>query len=168
TASPTVRAEREQLAQQFVEERLKPQLEQQFQENRGRANEVMGGIANPSGMRGNLSGDFVQQQQSMAQTASDEGLAQAGSTVRKVEENRQNATQQIDNAAQLVAESQQGVVQESAALQQDHQAHSSRFEGAKASELKKQEAWKPDLTDSSKRLEEIKGKLDPRDLLKDK
>jgi conjugal transfer mating pair stabilization protein TraG len=155
TASPTVRAEREQLAQQFVEERLKPQLEQKFQENRGRANEVMGGIANPSGMQSNLSGDFAQQQQGMERTASEAGVGHADSTVRKVQENRQNATQQIDNAAQLVADSQQGVAQESIAAQQGYQDQIPKYNAAKVEEQERQKFKNLSTADQRAKLNEI-------------
>ena len=41
-ASPEVRAERDRLAQAFVEDRMKPQLLQEFEQNRGRTGEGMG------------------------------------------------------------------------------------------------------------------------------
>ncbi|ENI7034736.1 conjugal transfer protein TraG, partial [Escherichia coli] len=45
TASPEVRAERERLVQAFVEERMKPQLLQEFEQNKGQTGEGIEGVS---------------------------------------------------------------------------------------------------------------------------
>ncbi|SUG35946.1 IncF plasmid conjugative transfer protein TraG [Salmonella enterica subsp. arizonae] len=63
-ASPEVRAERDRLVQEFVEDRMKPQLLQEFEQNKGRTGDGIGGVGASSG-HVDLQAEYAQQQSSI-------------------------------------------------------------------------------------------------------
>ncbi|EBQ9093040.1 conjugal transfer protein TraG, partial [Salmonella enterica subsp. enterica serovar Richmond] len=77
SADPQLRTEREQLAQQFVDEKLKPQLEQTYRDNLTRTSEGMGDVGAPSGMAGDLRQQHNASAATMNQMADGAGVQSA-------------------------------------------------------------------------------------------
>lgn len=94
TASPEVRAERERLVQAFVEERIKPQLLQQFEQNKARTGEGMGSVSSSSG-GGDLESEYQVQQMQMENRANESGVRQQGDVSGDVSDKRRHAESQV-------------------------------------------------------------------------
>ena len=132
-SSPEVRAEREQLAAQFVKDRMLPQLEAEFGANRARTAEGIGSVS-PSGMQGVSHAEFEGQQQMMEQTATGHGVRSEGSVAGEVRESRSEVDGVVDSAQEKVNQQQSDVGGQYNNLQQEHQVQGRRFDEASAAE----------------------------------
>ena len=132
-SSPEVRAEREQLAAQFVKDRMLPQLEAEFGANRARTAEGIGSVS-PSGMQGVSHAEFDGQQQMMERTAAGHGVRSEGSVAGEVRESRSEVDGVVDSAQEKVNQQQSDVGGQYNNLQQEHQVQGRRFDEASAAE----------------------------------
>lgn len=136
-ASPQLRAEREKLAQDFVEERMKPQLLQEFEQNKGRTGEGIGNVGTSSG-GGNLQGEFAQQSAGMESLAGENGVKHSGEVGADVQSRRSSAESQVNNASNTVISTGNRPKEEYNHLQSEHEQGNRNFNDAKASEEDRQ------------------------------
>lgn len=118
--SPSLRAEREQLAQAFVDEKLKPQLEQEFRENRQRASEGMGRVGPAAGMQSDLKKEHAESVAGMEQRASGAAVKTSEQIQNQVRDARQTVESQVLKNEQEVASSQQELNTQRNALAEQH------------------------------------------------
>lgn len=168
TASPTVRAEREQLAKQFVDEKLKPALEQEFADNKVRAAGGMGGVSAPDEGPMGMQAQFAHNQGIINEQAKSHDVQDSGVIAASVQEQRQNAAQQIDSTQGKVAESRQGVQKEYNMLEKEHQGSEKAFDTALANEKIRQNDRLIFDGDEARAVEDMKQqvKQGTKDLLK--
>ncbi|EKA7659300.1 conjugal transfer mating pair stabilization protein TraG [Salmonella enterica] len=157
-ASPEVRAERDQLAQAFVEDRMKPQLLQEFEQNRGRTGEGMGSVATSSG-DGNLEGEYHVQQTQMENRANEGGVRQQGDVSGDVADRRRHAESQVSDEKNTVISSGNTPKEEYNRLQSEHEQGNKNFSDAKNAEEKRQNDWVGDNSIGRKELNDIKDNL---------
>ncbi|WP_404851729.1 conjugal transfer mating-pair stabilization protein TraG (plasmid) [Enterobacter asburiae] len=136
-ASPQLRAERDKLAQDFVEERMKPQLLQEFEQNKGRTGEGIGNVGTFSG-GGNLQGEFAQQSAGMESLAGENGVKHGGEVGADVQSRRSSAESQVNNASNTVISTGNRPKEEYNHLQSEHEQGNRNFNDAKASEEDRQ------------------------------
>ncbi|HGV5114896.1 TPA: conjugal transfer protein TraG, partial [Klebsiella pneumoniae] len=105
-SDPAVREKREALAGRFVEERLMPQLVQEFAANRAQTSDNMGSVAPGGGQQGVSRSDFDDQQQHMAQTAADHGVKAEGAVAGDVSLSRAEVQRSVDSAQEKVNKQQ--------------------------------------------------------------
>ncbi|ECI2685385.1 conjugal transfer mating pair stabilization protein TraG [Salmonella enterica subsp. enterica serovar Braenderup] len=118
--NPSLRAEREQLAQAFVDEKLKPQLEQEFRENRLRASEGMGSVGPAAGMQSDLKKEHAESVAGMEQRASGAAVKTSEQIQNQVRDARQTVESQVLKNEQEVASSQQELNTQRNALAEQH------------------------------------------------
>ncbi|MGC7959809.1 conjugal transfer mating-pair stabilization protein TraG [Salmonella enterica] len=118
--NPSLRAEREQLAQAFVDEKLKPQLEQEFRENRQRASEGMGRVGPAAGMQSDLKKEHAESVAGMEQRASGAAVKTSEQIQNQVRDARQTVESQVLKNEQEVASSQQELNTQRNALAEQH------------------------------------------------
>lgn len=106
---PSLRAEREHLAQAFVDEKLKPQLEQEFRENRQRASEGMGSVRPAPGMQTDLTQAHAESAAVMESRASDSGVQSSEQTQGLVRDARQTVESQVLKNKQEMASSKKAL-----------------------------------------------------------
>ncbi|MCT4709141.1 conjugal transfer mating pair stabilization protein TraG [Enterobacteriaceae bacterium H11S18] len=155
TQSPEARAEREQLAGRFVEERMMPRLQAQFEADRARTESGMGSVS-AGGMSGVSEGSFEQQRAGMEQTAAQHGVQSSDSLGRQVNTERQSAGEKIDAAQNNVTEQRHEVKSGYSDLEADHQNKGASFDKAKEAEQYRQQ-FLPDFSRTE----------DPKDMLKE-
>ncbi|UAN24961.1 conjugal transfer mating pair stabilization protein TraG (plasmid) [Enterobacter sp. JBIWA003] len=136
-ASPQLRAERDRLAQDFVEERMKPQLLKEFEQNKGRTGEGIGNVGTFSG-GGNLQAEFNQQSAGMESLAGDNGVKHGGEVGSDVQSRRSGAESQVNNASNTVNSSGNSAKDDYNSLQKEHEQGNKNFSDAKASEEDRQ------------------------------
>ncbi|HDQ6587221.1 TPA: conjugal transfer protein TraG, partial [Escherichia coli O187:H28] len=137
TASPEVRAERERLVQAFVEERMKPQLLQQFEQNKARTGEGIGGVSAPAtGI--DMQGEFREQKSDMENVAIQNGVKAEGAVATDVQNQRSHAQSGVSNDRNTVISSGNGPKQEYNRLQSEHEQGNKNFNIAKAAEDERQ------------------------------
>ncbi|ELY5940676.1 conjugal transfer mating pair stabilization protein TraG [Cronobacter malonaticus] len=136
-SSPEVRAEREQLAAQFVKDRMLPQLEAEFSANRAHTAEGIGSVS-PSGMQGVSHAEFEGQQQMMEQTATGHGVRSEASVAGEVRESRSEVDGVVDSAQEKVNQQQSAVSGQYNNLQQGHQVQGQNFDKAYKDEQQQQ------------------------------
>nr|WP_181375112.1 conjugal transfer mating-pair stabilization protein TraG [Pectobacterium carotovorum]ALG88595.1 conjugal transfer mating pair stabilization protein TraG [Pectobacterium carotovorum] len=159
TSSPQVRAEREHLAEQFVEDKLKPQLLQEFEHNRSRTGEGMGGISASGDLQQtDLQQQFTHDRGTIEGKARDAGVSGAGVVTSTVAEQRGKTSAQIDKDSTHVADSKQAVQKEYTTLQQEHQGSETAFNTAKAAEQKTLK-YAPENADKKEDMETMKQKV---------
>lgn len=144
--NPSLRAEREQLAQAFVDEKLKPQLEQEFRENRLRASEGMGSVALTSDMQSDLKRAYAENSADMQQRASGASVRSAGQIQKQVRDTRQTVESQVLKNEQEMASSKKALGTERETLSEQHKKSEKAFGEALAQEREKQKpfAWNSD------------------------
>lgn len=144
--SPSLRAEREQLAQAFVDEKLKPQLEQEFRENRLRASEGMGSVAPTTDMQSDLKRAYAENSTDMQQRASGASVRSAGQIQKQVRDTRQTVESQVLKNEQEMASSKKALGTERETLSEQHKKSEKAFGEALAQEREKQKpfAWNSD------------------------
>ncbi|EBJ4701067.1 conjugal transfer protein TraG [Salmonella enterica] len=157
-ASPEVRAERDRLAQAFVEDRMKPQLLQEFEQNKGRTGEGMGSVAGSSG-GGNLEGEYHVQQTQMENRANEGGVRQQGDVSGDVADRRRHAESQVSDGKNTVISSGNTPKEEYNRLQSEHEQGNKNFSDAKNAEEKRQNDWVGDNSIGRKELNDIKDNL---------
>ena len=157
-ASPQLRAEREKLAQDFVEERMKPQLLQEFEQNRGRTGEGIGNVGTSSG-GGNLQAEFTQQSAGMESLAGENGVKHGGEVGSDVQSRRSGAESQVNNASNTVNSSGNSAKDDYNSLQKEHEKSNKNFNEAKSAENKRQDDWVGDNSIGRKELNDIKSNL---------
>lgn len=118
--SPSLRAEREQLAQAFVDEKLKPQLEQEFRENRLRASEGMGSVGPTVDMQSDLKRAYAENFADMQQRASGASIQSAEQIQKQVRDTRQTVESQVLKNEQEMASSQQELKTQRNTLAEQH------------------------------------------------
>lgn len=143
---PSLRAEREQLAQAFVDEKLKPQLEQEFRENRLRALEGMGSVAPMSDMQSDLKRAYAENLADMQQRASGASVRSAEQIQKQVRDTRQTVESQVLKNEQEMVSSKKGLGTERETLSEQHKKSEKAFGEALAQEREKQKpfAWNSD------------------------
>ncbi|WP_260506309.1 conjugal transfer mating-pair stabilization protein TraG [Yersinia enterocolitica] len=159
TSSPTIRAEREQLAQQFVDEKLKPALEQEFANNKVRAAGGMGGVSAPAEGSMGIQAQFAHNQSEINDQAKNNGVQDRGVIATSVQEQRQNTTQQIDSTQGTVAESRQGVQKEYNTLEQEHQGSGKAFNSALEKEKDEQSTFRYYSDSDKNKMSELKDQV---------
>lgn len=145
-SSPKVRAEREQLAAQFVKDRMLPQLEAEFSANRAHTAEGIGSVS-PSGMQGVNHAEFEGQQQMMEQTATGHGVRSEASVAGEVRESRSEVDGVVDSAQEKVNQQQSDVGGHYNNLRQEHQVQGRNFDKTYQDEQQQQNAL-PDVDTS--------------------
>lgn len=143
---PSLRAEREQLAQAFVDEKLKPQLEQEFRENRLRALEGMGSVAPMSDMQSDLKRAYAENLADMQQRASGASVRSAEQIQKQVRDTRQTVESQVLKNEQEMVSSKKGLGTERETLSEQYKKSEKAFGEALAQEREKQKpfAWNSD------------------------
>ncbi|EKH3107911.1 conjugal transfer mating pair stabilization protein TraG [Salmonella enterica] len=137
TASPEVRAERERLVQAFVEERMKPQLLQEFEQNKGRTREGIEGVsASAAGF--DLQGEFREQKIDMENMATQNGVKAEGAVATDVQNQRSNAQSGVSIDRNTVISSGNTPKEEYNRLQSEHEQGNKNFNVAKAAEDERQ------------------------------
>lgn len=139
-SDPAVREKREALAGRFVEERLMPQLAQEFAANRAQTSDNMGSVAAGGGLQGVRRSDFDDQQQHMAQTAADHGVKAVGAVAGDVSQSRAEVQRSVDSAQEKVNKQQGEVHKQYTELEQDHQIQGRRFDEENKNEKVRQSA----------------------------
>ncbi|EEC0578679.1 conjugal transfer mating pair stabilization protein TraG [Salmonella enterica] len=136
--SPSLRAEREQLAQAFVDEKLKPQLEQEFRENRQRASEGMGRVGPAAGMQSDLKKEHAESVAGMEQRASGAAVKTSEQIQNQVRDARQTVESQVLKNEQEVASSKKALGTERDALSEQYKDSEKAFDEALVQERQKQ------------------------------
>ena len=144
--SPSLRTEREQLAQAFVDEKLKPQLEQEFRENRLRASEGMGSVGPAVDMQSDLKRAYAENFADMQQRASGASVQRAEQIQKQVRDTRQTVESQVLKNEQEMVSSKKGLGTERETLSEQHKESEKAFGEALAQEREKQKpfAWNSD------------------------
>lgn len=137
-SSPEVREEREQLAAQFVKERMMPQLDAEFSANRSSTADGMGSVSS-SGMQSVSQGEFEGQQQQMEQAAAAHGVRGEGSVAGEVTQERENTEESVDSAQEKVNKQKAEVGSQYNNLEQEHQVQGRRFDEANKAEHLRQD-----------------------------
>lgn len=137
-SSPEVREEREQLAAQFVKERMMPQLDAEFSANRSSAADGMGSVS-PSGMQGVSRGEFEGHQQQIEQAAAAHGVRGEGSVAGEVSQERVETRKSVDSAQENVNKQKEEVGEQYNNLEQEHQVQGRRFDEANKAEHLRQD-----------------------------
>ena len=162
--NPSLRAEREQLAQAFVDEKLKPQLEQEFRENRQRASEGMGSVGPTVDMQSDLKRAYVENFADMQQRASGASVQSAEQIQKQVRDIRQTVESQVLKNEQEMASSQQELNVQRDTLAGQYKVSEKAFGEALAQEREKQKplplspsgAWNSDKDEENmRRLRDI-------------
>ncbi|EMZ1730823.1 conjugal transfer mating pair stabilization protein TraG [Escherichia coli] len=158
TASPEVRAERERLVQAFVEERIKPQLLQQFEQNKARTGEGMGSVSSSSG-GGNLESEYQVQQMQMENRANESGVRQPGDVSGDVSDKRRHAESQVHDEKNTVISSGNTQKEEYNRLQSEHEQGNKEFDKAKKEEEYRQSAIPLDAGEAKENIDKLKNEM---------
>lgn len=138
-SSPEVREEREQLAAQFVKERMMPQLDAEFSANRSSTADGMGSVS-PSAMQGVSWGEFEGHQQQIEQAAAAHGVRSEGSVAGEVSQERKNTRESVDSAQENVNKQKAEVGNQYNNMEQEHQVQGRKFDKAYKDEQQQQNA----------------------------
>lgn len=158
TASPEVRAERERLVQAFVEERIKPQLLQQFEQNKARTGEGMGSVSSSSG-GGDLESEYQVQQMQMENRANESGVRQPGDVSGDVSDKRRHAESQVHDEKNTVISSGNTQKEEYNRLQSEHEQGNKEFDKAKKEEEYRQSAIPLDAGVAKENIDKLKNEM---------
>ncbi|BHI52435.1 conjugal transfer mating-pair stabilization protein TraG [Escherichia coli] len=158
TASPEVRAERERLVQAFVEERMKPQLLQQFEQNKARTGEGMGSVSSSSG-GGDLESEYQVQQMQMENRANESGVRQQGDVSGDVSDKRRHAESQVHDEKNTVISSGNTQKEEYNRLQSEHEQGNKEFDKAKKEEEYRQSAIPLDAGEAKENIDKLKNEM---------
>ncbi|EIV0763071.1 conjugal transfer mating pair stabilization protein TraG [Escherichia coli] len=158
TASPEVRAERERLVQAFVEERIKPQLLQQFEQNKARTGEGMGSVYSSSG-GGDLESEYQVQQMQMENRANESGVRQQGDVSGDVSNKRRHAESQVHDEKNTVISSGNTPKEEYNRLQSEHEQGNKEFDKAKKEEEYRQSAIPLDAGEAKENIDKLKNEM---------
>lgn len=158
TASPEVRAERERLVQAFVEERIKPQLLQQFEQNKARTGEGMGSVSSSSG-GGDLESEYQVQQMQMENRANESGVRQQGDVSGDVSDKRRHAESQVHDEKNTVISSGNTQKEEYNRLQSEHEQGNKEFDKAKKEEEYRQSVIPLDAGEAKENIDKLKNEM---------
>ncbi|RZW71514.1 conjugal transfer protein TraG [Escherichia coli] len=158
TASPEVRAERERLVQAFVEERIKLQLLQQFEQNKARTGEGMGSVSSSSG-GGDLESEYQVQQMQMENRANESGVRQQGDVSGDVSNKRRHAESQVHDEKNTVISSGNTQKEEYNRLQSEHEQGNKEFDKAKKEEEYRQSAIPLDAGEAKENIDKLKNEM---------
>ncbi|EAT8443228.1 conjugal transfer protein TraG [Salmonella enterica] len=159
-ASPEVRAERDRMVQEFVEDRMKPQLLQEFEQNKGRTGDGIGGVGASSG-HVDLQAEYAQQQGSMNALASANGVKKGNEVGADVQHRRNSAESQVDNDKNSVNSSGNSARTDYNRLQNEHEQGNKNFNDAKSAEEDRQK-WDGGSGKGREELNKIKDDLQKR------
>ncbi|HGV1191084.1 TPA: conjugal transfer protein TraG, partial [Escherichia coli] len=159
-ASPEVRTERDRMVQEFVEDRMKPQLLQEFEQNKGRTGDGIGGVGASSG-HVDLQAEYAQQQGSMNALASANGVKQGNEVGADVQHRRNSAESQVDNDKNSVNSSGNSARTDYNRLQNEHEQGNKNFNDAKSAEEDRQK-WDGGSGKGREELNKIKDDLQKR------
>lgn len=148
SSSPQIRAERDRMAQAFVEDRMKPQLLREFEQNRGRTGDGMGGISGSSG-GSDLQGEHASQRAGMETLAGESGVKHSDVVQGDVQRLRQNTEDRVSGDKNHVTSSGNNMQTQHNRLQNEHEQGNNNFNEAKKAENDRQ---------SVNPLKNIKGK----------
>ncbi|EOX6280392.1 conjugal transfer mating-pair stabilization protein TraG [Escherichia coli] len=158
TASPEVRAERERLVQAFVEERIKPQLLQQFEQNKARTGEGMGSVSSSSG-GGDLESEYQVQQMQMENRANESGVRQQGDVSGDVSDKRRHAESQVHDEKNTVISSGNTPKEEYNRLQSEHEQGNKEFDKDKKEDEYRQSAIPLDAGEAKENIDKLKNEM---------
>lgn len=162
TASPEVRAERERLVQAFVEERIKPQLLQQFEQNKGRTGDGIGNVSAPT-VASDLKGEYREQQADMENSAAQHGVKAEGVVATDVQNQRSNVESQVNDEKNTVISSGESSGKEYRDLQNEHDQGKKAFDDAQKAENERQKFYKNDFVIShDENIKQIKNDMSNR------
>ena len=126
TSSPEIARQREQLAREFVDERLRPMLEADYQANKGSLGLGMQGVSAPQGM-GGVEQDFAGNQQYIHERA--EGADIKTDTAQKVAANASESRANVMQHKENLDQSRSNVQNDMGALKNNHNAMNKDHEG---------------------------------------
>lgn len=159
-ASPEVRAEREKLVQEFVEDRIRPQLLQTFEQNKDRTAEGTGGVSAPaSGF--DLESEFREQKIGMENQATENGVKAEGTVATNVQNQRSHAESGVSDDKHTVTSSSEATHNEYKNLQKEHEQTSENFNEAKKFEEDRQK-WDGGSGKGREELKNIRDNLQKR------
>lgn len=159
---PSLRAEREQLAQTFVDEKLKPQLEQEFRENRQRASEGMGSVEPTADMQNDLEQLHAERSGGMQQRASGAAVKETEQIQNQVRDARQTVESQVLKNEQDMASSRKSIDVQRETLSGQHKESEEKFDKALTREKESQQRLpgadsKEELLEKAMGLQKSKG-----------
>lgn len=138
---------------------MKPQLLQEFEQNKGRTGEGIGNVGTSSG-GGNLQAEFAQQSAGMESLAGENGVKHGVEVGSDVQSRRSSAESQVNNASNTVNSSGNSAKADYNSLQKEHEQGNKNFNEAKSSENERQKLYKHDsFTDYEAKIEDIKGEI---------
>lgn len=142
TSNPTVRAEREQLAEQFVEEKLRSRVEGHFEESREHLGKDMAGVSNTAVSSGdNLYKSGASEIESRANGAS----VQTDSS-KQVDTMIHDNNQKISSAGMEINTVKSGINSERESLGESHQRAEDKFDKSYGRAVENQGQENPKLT----------------------
>jgi conjugal transfer mating pair stabilization protein TraG len=136
-ASPEIRAERDKLAQEFVKDKIKPLLLQEFEQNQARASEGMGSVTSPSG-DAELQTGYADQRAEMKLLAEKSGIKSDEEVKAKVGNQRSHAESRISGEKGTVNSSGNSTKTEYNRLQSEHEQGNQKFSNARKAEVERQ------------------------------
>lgn len=139
-SDPAIREKREALAGRFVEDRLMPQLAQEFATNRAQTSENMGSVAPGGALQGVSHSGFADQQQHMVQIAADHGVKAEVAVAGEVSKSRADVQRSVDSAQENVNKQQSEVGNQYNSMVQEHQIQERNFDKAYKDEQQQQNA----------------------------
>lgn len=128
TSSPEARQAREALAAKFVEERMMPKLQAEFEANRAGTQEGMGNVGPSADMGGASQSGYDRQQQQLEQTAAASGVKPENAVSADVARRRASAEKTIDSAQGNINSDKDSVNKGYRALEQEHSVQGRRFD----------------------------------------
>ncbi|EEU1357420.1 conjugal transfer protein TraG, partial [Escherichia coli] len=162
TASPEVRAERERLVQAFVEERMKPQLLQEFEQNKGRTGEGFEGVSAPTAAF-DLKGEYRVQQADMENSAAQHGVKAGDEVATDVQNQRRHAETGVSRDRNSVISSGESSGKEYRDLQNEHDQGNKKFSDAQRAENERVKPYKYDFAIShDEKIEQVKDDMSNR------
>ncbi|HBB8037319.1 TPA: conjugal transfer protein TraG, partial [Escherichia coli] len=155
-------AERERLVQAFVEERIKPQLLQQFEQNKGRTGDGIGNVSAPT-VASDLKGEYREQQADMENSAAQHGVKAEGVVATDVQNQRSNVESQVNDEKNTVISSGESSGKEYRDLQNEHDQGKKAFDDAQKAENERQKFYKNDFVIShDENIKQIKNDMSNR------
>lgn len=156
TASPEVRAEREQLAGQFMEDKLRSRVNEHFDSSKGQLSDGMSSVGNTATSSGDNA--YQQGQQEIATRASSAGIR--SDNANRVDSLVNEGNQRISDKDMEINTVKDGINSERTSLKQEQTEVGSKFEDSYSEATKKQGEEDPRLTKAKDKIGAAAGKLD--------
>ncbi len=134
TASPEVRAEREQLAGQFMEDKLRSRVDEHFDSSRGQLSDGMSSVGNTATTSGDNT--YQQGQQEIAVRAASAGIRSDNTS--RVDSLVDEGNQRISDKDMEINTVKHGINSEQSSIRQGHQEAEARFSSNHEKEVEHQ------------------------------